>query len=331
MILVTGGTGLVGSHLLYRLVTGGEQVRATYRKGSMPEKAERVFSFFTEDSKAFFDKIEWVEADVTDIPQLEKAFKGVTSVYHSAALISFDASDRENMRKVNIEGTANVVNQCILNKVKKLCFVSSIASLGAPQKNGAVTEESYWNPEADNNDYAISKYGAEMEVWRGTREGVPAVIVNPGVILGAGFPDQGSGKLFGMAKKGIRFYTEGQTGFVDVEDVATVMHKLMRSDITNDNFILIADNLPFKKVMTQICTAMHTKPPTRKAGKLVLGMLWRMALLYSKLTGKPPLITKASARAASEKSVYSNLKVKEALSFEFKPVEETIKTVAARF
>ncbi|XLS28782.1 NAD-dependent epimerase/dehydratase family protein [Flavobacteriaceae bacterium M23B6Z8] len=331
MILVTGGTGLVGSHLLYKLIASGEKVRAIRRKSSDLSKVKQVFGFFTKDITPLFDKIEWVEADITNIPQLETAFQGIKEVYHAAALISFNGRDRNAMRKVNIEGTANIVNLCVIHKVQKLCFVSSIATLGAPQENGLITEESYWNPETDNNDYAISKYGAEMEVWRGTREGVPAVIVNPGVILGAGFPDQGSGKLFQMAKKGLSFYTEGKTGFVDVEDVVTVMKQLMDSEIQNELYILIAENVAFKEIVTELSIAMDQNPPRKKAGKYLLGFVWRLDLIANVLFGKEPAITRASAKAAIERSSYDNSKIKNALSYEFTPLTKTIENVIRRF
>ncbi len=330
MILVTGGTGLVGSHLLYTLVSKGEKVRATHRKNSVLENVKKVFGFFTNDAEVLFNKIDWVEADVTNIPQLETAFEGITKVYHSAAFISFDAADGDTMRKINIEGTANIVNLCIVNKVEKLCFVSSIASLGPADESGFITEESHWIAEVDHNEYAISKYGGEMEVWRGTREGVPAVIVNPGVILGAGFPHQGSGKLFGMAQKGMSFYTTGKTGFVDVEDVVSVMVALMEGTIKNESYILVAENVFFKDIMTQICMALGKKPPTKKIRKWMLKVLWRINWVLSKLSGKSPEITRASAAAAFETSTYSNTKVKEALNFAFKPVAETIKNVVGR-
>ncbi|WP_340199723.1 NAD-dependent epimerase/dehydratase family protein [Ascidiimonas sp. W6] len=331
MILVTGGTGLVGSHLLYKLIASGDKVRAIHRKGSMLEKVQEVFGFFTDEPSALFDQIEWVEADITNIPQLEKAFEGITRVYHSAALISFDSADSEAMRKINIEGTANVVNLCILKHVEKLCFVSSIASLGNAQSNGFITEESNWNAEGDNNDYAISKYGAEMEVWRGTREGVPAVIINPGVILGAGFPHQGSGKLFSMAHKGMLFYTEGKTGFVDVEDVANIMQMLMESDLKNEIYILIAKNVSFKEMMTTIAKSMGKKPPQKKAEKWILELMWRLDWILNKIVGRKRVITKTSVKAALKNSVYANDKITKALSYQFKPLDETIKNVVNRF
>jgi nucleoside-diphosphate-sugar epimerase len=165
MILVTGATGLVGSHLLVQLLQENEEVKALFRSEKQIEKVKNVFAFYNQT--ALFDKIKWVKGDITDIPSLEIAFENITHVYHCAALISFDPSDEDELRKINIEGTANVVNCCIDFGVKKLCHVSSIAALGTPKEHETtITEETEWNPEELHSDYAITKYGAEMEVWR---------------------------------------------------------------------------------------------------------------------------------------------------------------------
>ena len=189
MILVTGGTGFVGSHLLFDLAKSGEKVRAIHRKNSDLEAVKKVFSYYTDEKNAekLFRSIEWTEADITEIPALTSAFENITRVYHCAAFVSMGAGHEKVMRRVNIKGTANVVNLCITEKIEKLCYVSSIASLGKPVKGKIIEEDNLWNPEENHSDYAITKYGAEIEVWRGSQEGLDVVIVNPGVILGRRF------------------------------------------------------------------------------------------------------------------------------------------------
>ena len=235
MILVTGGTGLVGSHLLLHLLHGELKVKATYRNADKLEDVKKIFSYYTADTEELFAKIKWIEADLNDLPSLEDAFKGITQVYHCAALISFDPRDFHELRKINIKGTANVVNLCIAKKVKKLCYVSSIGAIGPSLNGGMSTEENEWQ-DGVSNVYAMSKHSAELEVWRGSQEGIPVVIVNPGVILGPGFWNSGSGLLFKMASEGPRFYPPGGTGFVTVNDVVKTMVQLMDSDIKNEAF-----------------------------------------------------------------------------------------------
>mgnify|MGYP000444878606 CR=1 FL=1 len=237
MILVTGGTGLVGAHLLYHLSLENDVVTAIHRENSNLQAVKKVFSYYTKDFEHLFNKIKWIEADITDICQLEIAFENITEVYHSAALVSFNPKDYKAMRKINIEGTTNIVNFCINKKVQKLCFVSSIATIEKSINNKVIDEEGEWNVEKNNYGYAITKYGAEMEVWRASQEGIDVVIVNPGVILGAGFWNTGSGALFPKIYKGLQFYTEGITGFVAVKDVVIIMIRLMNSTIKNKSII----------------------------------------------------------------------------------------------
>src|SRR5690606_140364 len=191
MILVTGATGLVGSHLIVKLLQENEEVKAIYREEKSLSAVKNVFQYY--NSESLFEKINWIKADITDIPSLEKTFEGIKKVYHCAAFISFDPNDKEKLMKINAEGTANIVNCCLDFKVEKLCYVSSVAALGDPtDKQHIITEETEYNPERLHNEYAISKYAAEMEVWRGFQEGLKVVIVNPGVIFGFGFPNNGS-------------------------------------------------------------------------------------------------------------------------------------------
>jgi len=325
MILVTGGTGLVGSHLLYQLCLENDSVKAIYRKNSNLEAVKKVFQYFSEDFENLFKKIEWIEADITDIFALELAFEGITEVYHSAALISFNDADYKAMRKINIEGTSNVVNFCIDKKVNKLCFVSSIATVSKSITKKFMDEACEWDSETSNYGYAITKYGAEMEVWRASQEGVNVVIVNPGIILGAGFWQNGSGNFFSKMYNGLNFYSEGVTGFVSVNDVVSIMMQLMKSNITNERYILVAENLSFKTFFQEIALNFGKKPPSIKVSKLMSAIGWRFEKLKSLLTNKPALLTKHSASSLHNKRYYSSEKIINTLDFNFESISKTIK------
>jgi len=331
MILVTGGTGLVGSHLLYELVKNHQKVRAIYRNKAKIEAVKKVFSYFTEEVNILFNKIEWIEADILNIPQLTEAFTGITKVYHCAAFISFDVKDYYALRKTNIEGTANIVNLSIANNIEKLCYVSSIATLGNKEDGSLIDEDSFWNPEADNSVYSITKNGAEMEVWRGTQEGLDAVIVNPGIILGAGFWHSGSGLLFKKVNNKLSYYTTGTTGYVDVKDVVQCMVQLMTSSIVNQRFIVVAKNLSFKQCTEIIAKHLHVKPPKKQATPLILAVAWRADWLKSFFTGKPRMLTKQNASSALSITNYNNQKIKEALDFNFTPIEKSIENISKSF
>ncbi|MDI5896636.1 NAD-dependent epimerase/dehydratase family protein [Flavobacterium yafengii] len=327
MILVTGGTGLVGAHLLLHLIENGEKVRAIYRSVTSMEKTKSLFSMYKKES--FFEQIEWIPADITEVPSLEIAFQNIDTVYHCAALISFDPKDEDILRKTNIEGTANIVNFCIAYEIKKLCFVSSIATLGdlLPHEK-FITEETEWNPEKPHNDYAISKYGAEMEIWRGQQEGLNVIIVNPGVILGPGFREQGSGQLFTKVKNGLKFYTLGSTGFVAVTDVIRMAHQLMQSEIKNERFTLIAENSIFRDILNSMADALGVKKPEIHAKPFFMEMLWRLDWFVSNVLQQKRKLTQTTAKASYSTTIFSNQKIKDTLKTDFINVHQYIKEIS---
>ncbi|MGB5322879.1 NAD-dependent epimerase/dehydratase family protein [Lutimonas sp.] len=328
MILVTGGTGLVGSHLLYHLLLENDSVRAIHQRNSDLNAVKRVFQLYVDDADRLFNKIRWVEASLNDITELEKAFENVRYVYHCAAIISFASKDYQIMRKVNIHGTTNVVNLCISNQVDKLCFVSSVAAIENGAEGELMDETDNWNNAIDKSGYAITKYGAEMEVWRASQEGIPVVIVNPGVILGSGFLQKGSGTLFSNVQKGLKFYTEGITGFVGVQDVVKVMMRLMASTVINERYILISENLSYKNVLFMMADALGKQRPKIRINKLISAWVWRLEFLRSKISLSTPLLTKYTAKSALSNHPYTAQKIKNELNFEFEPIKSAIERVA---
>jgi len=327
MILVTGGTGLVGAHLLLHLTENGENVRAIYRTQKNISKTKDLFDLYQKSD--LFNLIEWVQADIIDVPSLEEAFANITKVYHCAALISFDPKDEDLLRKINIEGTANIVNFCLAKGVQKLCYASSIAALGdLAEHETIITEETEWNPEKPHSDYAISKYGAEMEILRGQQEGLDVIIVNPGVIVGPGFEEQGSGELFKKVANGLPFYTTGTTGFIAVSDVVKIMNQLMESSIRNERFILIAQNIIYRDYLNTIADALKVKRPSVKATKIILGIGWRVNWLFSVLFNIKKSLTKTTSKSAYSKNEYSNSKIKTALDTEFADINNYIKEIS---
>jgi dihydroflavonol-4-reductase len=321
MILITGATGLVGSHLALHLLENNERVRAIYRTEASIEKTKSLFRLY--EKQSLFEKIEWFQADITDIPSLEIAFKDVEYVYHCAALISFDPKDEKQLRKINIEGTANIVNFCLAYAIKKLCYVSSIAALGDLKEHETIiNEETDWNPEKPHSDYAISKYGAEIEVWRGYQEGLPIVIVNPGVILGPGFWKTGSGEIFTKVKNGLLFYTKGITGFVTVNDVVKIMAQLMKSNINGERYIVIAKNISFEKILATIAKALNVNSPSFYAKPWITEIVWRIDWLPSTFFNCKRRLSKDMAQSLHSENFVSNEKVKKDLEFTFQNVEE---------
>jgi len=332
MVLVTGGTGLVGSHLLYHLLLkNNTQVRAIHTQSSDLNAVKNVFAYYGSNGESLFNNIRWVEADLNNIPALELAFQDITKVYHCAAMISFSSREYQKMRRVNIEGTTNIVNLCISNHIKKLCFVSSIAAIENGNEGELVNESDNWTNTSDKSGYSITKYGAEMEVWRGSQEGIDVIIVNPGVILGSGFWHKGTGTMFRRIDNGLKFYTEGITGFVGVKDVVQAMILLMSSEVTNQRFILVSENLSFKKVLSLIADSLNREKPKIKINKFMSELLWRFEFLKSSITLSAPLLTKYTARSSVSNHPYTSEKIENTLGFEFTKISDCIDSTATHF
>jgi dihydroflavonol-4-reductase len=330
MILVTGATGLVGSHLLVKLLQEEKEVKALFRTEKKIEAVKNVFQH--KKSIHLFEKINWIKGDITDVPTLNIAFENITHVYHCAALISFDPNDEEVLRKVNIEGTANVVNCCIDFGIKKLCHVSSIAALGDTREyEYSITEETEWNPEKLHGDYAISKYGSETEVWRAQQEGVDVVIVNPGVIFGYGFPTQGSGIIINKVKNGLLFYTKGKTGIIAVEDVVNCMTELMNSTITGKQFCLVSENKSLEQILITIATGLNVKKPSLYASKLLTSIAWRLDWFISLITFRKRKFTRATAKSSHSLDIYENSLVKKELNYTFLEMEPYLINLSKEF
>ena len=304
-----------------------DKVRAIYRRAHKIKNVKHVFSYYTSNYESLFEKIEWLEADITDIPKLQEAFENVTHVYHCAAFVSFEPDKYKSLRKINIEGTANIVNICLSKNVKKLCYVSSIAAIGKNNNpENLITEETKWNSEEDNSVYAITKYGAEIEVWRGTQEGQEAVIVNPGIILGPGYwRSGGSGSLFYKIYKGFNYYTSGNSGYVDILDVISAMYQLMQSPIVNEKYILVGENLSFEDFNIKTAKALGISKPQKLIKPWQLNLFWRFDWLSHKLFGKRRKLSKQLAKSLTTTSKYDNGKIIEALNFNFTPIETSIK------
>ena len=331
MILVTGGTGLVGSHLLKQLIKGEESIRAIYRDEKSLNKIKHFFILFNISWSDVLKKVEWVKSDLLNPAVLEDAFIGIDHVYHCAAMVSFNKRDKKQMLKVNIEGTSNVVNLSLDYNVKKLCHVSSTAAIGNTTNGDLRTEKNDWQNDGTFSKYSISKYFAEMEVWRGSEEGLDVVIVNPSIIIGAGDWKSSSSNLFLKVWNGLRFYTLGVNGFVYINDVVKAMTELMNSDIKNERYLVIAENLTFQTLFNYISEYLNKPYPSVLVRKWMTSVLCKVEAIKSFLFKSNPLVTKESADSAMRITKYSNQKIKKDLQFEFTPIKIAVKETADLF
>lgn len=323
MILVTGGTGFLGSYIIKHLFNKGYAIKAIRREGS------RLPFFISAD---IMQKVQWVNGDILDIVSLEEAMDGVDTVIHSAAKVSFEPSEREEMYNINVNGTANIVNVALENNIRRFIHISSVAALGRTSNGETVTEEREWQDTRINTNYAISKHKAEMEVWRAMGEGLSAAILNPSTILGYGDWNSSSCAIFKTIYQEFPYYTNGINGFVYVEDVARATIEMMESDITRQRFIVNGDNWPFRQLFNTIADGFNKKHPSLNATPMLAAIAWRWERIKFLLTGKKSLLSKESSRIAQTKTYFNNTKLLESLpGFLFTPLEEAVQISCARY
>ncbi len=316
MILVTGGAGLVGKALIRQLLSAHEPVRAIYNHTPING----------------FTGLDTMQCNILDVAGLQEAMQGITEVYHCAAKVSFNPRHKRDLFKVNIEGTANLVNAALEAGVRKFVHVSSVAALGRIRNDELIDESMNWTEETSNSTYGQSKYLGEMEVWRGIAEGLQGVVVNPSIILGSGDWENGSSKIFKSVYDEFPWYTDGVTGFVDVEDVARAMIGLMESDISGERFILSAEDRSYGDVFRLIAKGFDKKPPHKKVTPFIAALVWRREALKSWFTGKDPLVTRETAKTAMATAHFDNSKLLKYLpGFSYTDLEESIIRICHEF
>lgn len=324
MILVTGGTGLVGARLLFDLSIN-QKIRALKRENSSMKVVKRIFK----DDPERINNVEWVVGDLNDIYSLEQAIENVDVIYHAAAFISFRPEDRKKMMKVNGEGTANLVNLCLDKKDLRFCYVSSVAALGRIAGIHTIDENVHWKTSSDNSNYAISKYSGEREVWRGIEEGLSAFIINPTIIIGPGDWNSGSAQMFTTVKKGLKFYTSGSTGFVDYRDVSRCAILLMNLGVKAERYIINAENVSYRHVFNSIADNLNMHKPTILVTPTLAEIGWRVEKIRSLIAREKSMITKETARNGNRSWFYSNEKIKKTVNINFIPIEESIAHTAS--
>ena len=328
MNLVTGATGLLGTHLMMELLSRGERVRALVRPSANRQSVEDVFRFC---NNTRFTDIEWIEGDVLDIDTLEEAMRGCSHVFHCAAIVSYHPADRAEMYRVNTEGTANVINMALHLGNIKVGFVSSIAAIGKAKNNEHVDEESEWVENDMNTHYAITKQLSEMEFWRGLHEGIEGVAFNCGFIIGPGSFERSSPSLFRKLNEGMRFYPPGGTGFIAVSDAAKCIAELTLSNISHERYILVTENISMKDVFQQVAESLGKRVPSIEAKPWILQLARIAEWLKEKTTGRKALVTRETVKNASLRFYYDSKKVQQAFSFKATPIAEAIQQTAAYF
>lgn len=326
MILVTGATGLVGGHLIWHLLQKNERIAAIKRSSSNLEPLKTIFRFYNANPEELLSRIDWRIADVLNAESLTVAMQDIDIMYHCAAVVSL-GSGSDVLTDTNVRGTRNVVQACLSAKIKKLCFVSSIAACGKNKDGKPADENAEWTDDVSRSAYSRSKYFSEQEVWKGIRSGLNAVIVNPGVILGVSGQNAGSSQLFYQMQKGLMFYTMGGTGYVDVQDVVKAMITLTESEISGERFVLVGENASNRDILWHMADGFGRKRPFINVPKSVLMFAGSIMEVLGKIFGFQPLIDRGTARSATHREFYSSSKIEKAIDFKFTSMVETISGV----
>ncbi|MDJ1504140.1 NAD-dependent epimerase/dehydratase family protein [Xanthocytophaga agilis] len=313
MVFITGCNGLLGSFIAREFLKKGYSVRALHRKQSDLSLVADIA-----------DQIDWVEGNIFDLSLLEKSIQHDDIVIHTAAIVSFSSHRKTEMFQTNVEGTTNIVNVCLEKDIKKFCFVSSVAALGRTKKQTVLDENTMWEESELNTNYAYTKYLAEVEVWRAFSEGLPAVIVNPSVVLGPGELEKSSTKLFRYVLNENKLYPQGFVNYVDVRDVAEAIFSLSTGKITGEKFILNAGTVTYRELLEKIAIEFNKKPPVWQVRSWMAELGWRAEWVRSLFSDKEPLLTRETARIAQTHYTYNNAKLKNELHFTYRELADTI-------
>lgn len=320
MIIVTGASGLVGSHLISAL-------SARYAQ-------EKIIALYNQNEPQItYANVEYRQCDLKDWDETLQHITEHAEVYHCAALVDFDKKSRNTLIEDNVLMTENVVNAALLIGIKKLVHISSIAALSREKNNTEdhkhIDEKSQWTNSSNNSKYAQSKYYAELEVWRGIEEGLNAVIVNPGIILGECVDwEKGSSALIHKVSEGLKYYTEGVNGYVDVTDVVQAMILLMESDVNRERFIIVENNYTYQELFSKIAQNLDVKAPHVLAKPWMSKLVVCAETIKSFITRRPQLITKETARTAFQINHYNNQKLLKLFpQYKYTPFDTSIKRI----
>lgn len=331
MDLVTGGTGLIGSHLLLELALQKRPIRAIKRENSDLSTVKKVFQYYRpEDGMALFSGVEWVDADLCDLYELSDAVKGIERVFHSAGMVSYDPRERERLLELNVEGTKNLLELSLREGVRAFGHVSSTSALGKAQPGNVLDESARWRVDGGNSDYSVSKHMAEREVRRAREEGLPVVIVNPCIVIGPGDPGRSSTTLIEGVANGNPFYPPGSNAFIDVRDVSETLIRLVdEMEQEGERFVLVGEHRSFRNVMERIAQSLGKGAPNIEAGRFLLEGAWRSEEAIRLFSGRAPKITKQTARNGLRDMSFSAAKAEERFGFSPRSIDDAIANACA--
>ena len=320
-VLVTGATGMIGSVLTRRLVERGADVRVLYRTDARLENLGEIRK-----------NVNAVQGDVLDPASLLSAMEGVDEIYHVAAMIGYGGKRHwPLLRRVNVQGTGNVVDAALAVGIRRMVHTSSIAAIGRPDADDVLIDESFeWHASRANTHYARSKHLAELEIHRGIAEGLDAVLVNPTIVFGIGRRGENTRALVDqIRKRRLPVMPSGGTNFVDAEDVVEGHLLAMERGRTGERYILGSENLLWRTAFEQIADAFGVKPPPFVVPPGVALAVGTVVEGISSVIPLNPMISRETARMSARVYRYDNSRAQEELGCSFRPFAETAARIAS--
>lgn len=310
--LITGATGLVGSHVARELVARGDRVRATVRTGSIVEQIEAL-------------DIERARCDILDRQAVRRAMRGVTRVFHVAGLTSLRAKP-DTLYRVNVDGTRIVLEEALRAGVERVVYTSSVAAIGPAPRGRTADERQVFRAGHYGLGYVNSKHEAECEALRIGAHGLPVVVVNPAHVLGTGDVYRSSTMLVRrFLRRQIPAFVDGALNLVDAEDVARGHLLADERGVPGERYILGNRNFTLDRLFSDLSRLSGVEPP---AMRLPLPAALRLAAAAERLPGTP-LLTVAEVRAASLWWAFRSTKAKRELGWIPSHHEDTLTTTIA--
>ncbi len=315
-ILVTGASGFVGSHLASKLSKNPElKILGTYFKHPLNLHKAELYRLNITD---FSEVLQFLEEHSPEV------------VIHTAARVSFRKKDKEQLFRINVEGTRNLVNAMLETNIPRIIYVSSVAAL-AKKTDKLITEEDLFEKTQTSSTYGQTKFLGELEIWRGQEEGLRVTVLNPSLILGPSLSNwkHSSTTLFPRTYQGLPFVPPGSMGFVSVHDLVGIIEKALFSQKTfGKKWIVSAENRTWASVFRKIAESLGKKPPTRIFPRKMIALYARLATF---LPEKFLPLTREEALASASEFRYDNTKILEEFSWTFKPIDKEIKETAKAY
>ena len=307
---------MLGAYFAQALLAEGHQVRILHRRNGPPTHLG--------DWAA---RVEWIEADLLDVTAVNQALLGCQAVVHTAGMVSFNPRHNAQMWEANVTATELLVDLAMDHPITRFVHLSSVAALGKGKPGEVLDEKSPWEESLAGSAYGRSKHYGERAVWRGIAEGLPAVILNPSVVLAPGPEVRSSLQLFHYVHRGVPFYTPGELNYVDIRDLTTLLLAALTEPWEGHRFIVSADRVSYQDFFCAVAAAMEKKAPKYQLPLWLLQSLAPLEKGRTRLLGGNPLVTPDMVASLKQPTHYNTQKSVTKGGLRYRPLEESISWV----